>query len=181
MGWDRKRWGQSEHRRLIDVTRKAMKKGVGEGDIWFTACHTGHAQPMLEAAGPAILKALVAALECATSESANRAVDSFKIGIELAALLGCDSLCHQMVGALTNAIGLQSQEALIRASESIQFSHYVLQYCCCTKRVTLSCFCFPRSALPSLGTPNFGVYCQQRKCRTIGQQLDNHFENHLIS
>ncbi|GMH39854.1 hypothetical protein BSKO_07758 [Bryopsis sp. KO-2023] len=119
--WSKERGVQLEHRKLIELTRKAMKHGALGGDVWFTASHTEHSRPMLEAAGPAFLQTLAAALECAgDAESAKRVVDCLKLGIKLAALLGCDNLCQQMVGTLANATGVKSREALLRANPHCQ-------------------------------------------------------------
>lgn len=120
VAWNKERGLMLEQRRLIDLTKKAMKNVSQGADAWFSASHTEHAHPMLEAGGPSFLKALAAALESAVdAESADRTVESLKMGIKLAALLGCDSLCQQMVATLANAMGVRSREALIRASGSI--------------------------------------------------------------
>lgn len=121
--WDKIRGAQIEHEHLLAFTQKAMRNDANDSDLWFTATHTEHSRPMFEVVGPHFQKTLATAVEWAIDkDSAERAVDSLVMAIQLAALLGLDTLCQSFVTTLARSIGVHSKEALLRANPHRQIA-----------------------------------------------------------
>jgi hypothetical protein len=49
--WDKQYGVDVERRRLLEVTREAVARGLAAGNLWHTATHAEHARPMLQVRG----------------------------------------------------------------------------------------------------------------------------------
>ena len=115
---------QLEHLRLVEQTKRVVVSEAARGDVWHTGSHAEHAKPMLEVAGPFFLRSLVSALvSSADAAASERAVRCIATCVGLSAFFGLDAICGQCVGALAQASAVQNPQALLRASESIEWMH----------------------------------------------------------